>query len=1105
MNTSKPTRWRWFALSALFVPQAIQAQMTQDILGYWSFDGALTDGTANGGDGSFVVQGALDAPLTPNFGTGQFGQGVDLEGDDNQMVVIDGAGNANFMGESLYDSAATQQITVSTWIRVEDGDFTKAWQAIVAKGEGNSWRLARNGQTQTVAYNGGLGNVSPSSTILLNDNQFHHVVGVTDATGISLYVDGQLQGRQAGTTNLADSAQNLTIGANPVNDNRSFDGIIDDVIISARPLSPFEVSVLYNGGTGVTGQQLLDATDSNTNGLPDFWETATGQTNPTADPDSDNLSNLQEYNLGTDPADNDTDNDGLVDGSEAANNGNPFVADTDGDGLNDGDEITNMTLVNNPDSDGDTFTDFDEVQAGSNPNDDESIPNPFVSGLVSYWKFDGDLNDSRTTGANGTFRTTGDNGSKAPAFVTGKFGQSVNLVGEDNDYIEIDSVPEDTFDFAEGDLTVSAWVRVAAFTEGWQALIAKGEGASWRIARQGNSDNLAFNPGNWKDQGDDIIANGVDLDNNMFRHIVATVDADGVGELWVDGVRLAVTDSQVGSPTIVGNSLNLLIGGNPTTAIAANPTARSWNGEIDDLAIWSRPLTAGQISTIYNNGDGTTIDALINDMDQDDDGLPNLFETRNGLNPMDPSDASEDPDMDGLTNLQEFNGTFPEFMDPDSIDPVTTFVGNFRGGTNIRNADSDGDGLSDGREVLGADLSTGVNFNDRTTFNLLTDPLNPDSDGDGLTDGTGEMAAGTDPALEDTDSDGFSDGDEVNLGTIPTDANSVPNLATGILGYWPFDGDYNDGTGLGNTGTPQTLGTGAVSFDTGLFGQAIRVNNREGTYVEIDGGANGTAPSDFIQAGGNISFSLWATAEDLNTSWQSLIATGEGNAWRLQRHRDQTNLALAGGGVESAGGPDLTTGEFFHIAGVIRNGKNLTLYVDGAQVAQSTTGPTIGRGFEMAANLLRIGGNSQATALVETLDDMDGDTMVYRTWSGRIDDVAVWSRPLTALEVSNIADGRFNNQALLALEPRIANATGGGGATTGGPALSLGTVQPGMPLAVSATGLDPARTYELRRSTNLVTFTPVAGTQTTGMATATLTDPSAPTGNAFYAIFEVTP
>lgn len=52
--------------------------------------------------------------------------------------------------------------------------------------------------------------------------------------------------------------------------------------------------------------------------------------------------------------------------------------------------------------------------------------------------------------------------------------------------------------------------------------------------------------------------------------------------------------------------------------------------------------------------------------DTDGDGIPNTWELNHGLNPLDPSDASQDSDTDGLTNAQEYAyGTDPHLKDTD--------------------------------------------------------------------------------------------------------------------------------------------------------------------------------------------------------------------------------------------------------------------------------------------------------------------------------------------------------------------------------------------------------------------------------------------------------
>ena len=152
-------------------------------------------------------------------------------------------------------------------------------------------------------------------------------------------------------------------------------------------------------------------------------------------------------------------------------------------------------------------------------------------------------------------------------------------------------------DFAEGNMSFSAWYTTESLYTNWQTLAGKGEGNGWRIARAGSSGNgMTFSgrkPHNFAAQTDD--------QSGGWHHLVTTVEGGVRTDMYVDG-ELVGSDT---SGYVLQNRNNAMqIGGNPD---AGN---RGWNGNIDDVAVWDRVLTADEVSSIYNGGDGASIGSL---------------------------------------------------------------------------------------------------------------------------------------------------------------------------------------------------------------------------------------------------------------------------------------------------------------------------------------------------------------------------------------------------------------------------------------------------------------------------------------------------------------
>lgn len=183
--------------------------------------------------------------------------------------------------------------------------------------------------------------------------------------------------------------------------------------------------------------------------------------------------------------------------------------------------------------------------------------------------------------------------------------------------------------------------------------------------------------------------------------------------------------------------------------------------------------------------------------DTDGDGIDDEYETGTGfLNPLDPSDAFEDPDGDNLVNLWESRLG----LSPPNV--------------GVENSDNDGDGLINNAEIY---LSTSQNLQD-TDGNGILDP-DEDADGDNLTNIVEFGIHGTDPRDPDTDNDSLPDGWELQYSFNPH-----MGYATGPMSATADP----DGDGLTNQ-EESDLGTNPNNPDTDSDGVDDKTERDQGT------------------------------------------------------------------------------------------------------------------------------------------------------------------------------------------------------------------------------------------------------------------------------------
>jgi len=225
---------------------------------------------------------------------------------------------------------------------------------------------------------------------------------------------------------------------------------------------------------------------------------------------------------------------------------------------------------------------------------EESPADTITDGLVGYWALDdvfGSFASDRSgNGNHGTIST----GSTPLWQPTGGKINGALLFDGNGGYVNCGNDPD--FNLSYG-LTVTAWIKVNAFTKDWQAIVTKGDSA-WRLHRYSNTNFIDFactglSGGNY-DWGSTVWGS-TSVNDGQWHHVAGVYDYSASRVyLYVDGYTDGPNSVRIGYGGISTNGFNVCIGEN------AERRGRYWNGLIDDVRIYPIALTATQILSMAN-------------------------------------------------------------------------------------------------------------------------------------------------------------------------------------------------------------------------------------------------------------------------------------------------------------------------------------------------------------------------------------------------------------------------------------------------------------------------------------------------------------------------
>jgi hypothetical protein len=545
---------------------------------YW-FDECFWDGTDSqiedhsGND----LHGRSRSGTTPSSMTTSSGGLIERAGDfttDNSedyieldANAIDGLGDFTISLWFKTSSASTGSVQTFFDSQQKDKPQDEDWDATELR-VSNDNKIVVNLGDQPYYY------VDMPSGVDLLDNSWHQLVWTrttTSGDNNCIYVDGTLvecmNRTFVSTLNISyfemgQEMDGVADSGGYFDPNQNFEGVMDEVKIYSTQLSMMEISDIYDNESA--GKNYDGSTRTHKDCLKAY---------------SDYLSTDMDLSVSGNVLDNDTGDSNSVESNTSPSHGSLSGVDADGD------------FTYRPDS-GYSGEDSFEYTI-TNGSGDRSTATVYIyvvdPNLIAEYRFDmcgvdhtaGDIIDHTINSLDGT--SYGDS-----AISSGQVCSSIELDGS-GDYIEVDH--DDKFNFGKS-FTISFWVYLTDDTGVLIDKIDKSNNRGWGFEISSKRE-IDFNY-----NGTSVQLTSSKLKEDRWHHIVGVYSSVIFGfgtklKIYIDG-NLDISSTYWSKSLDNATSRPLRIGWD-------SDMNDYYQGNLDEVKIWSKALTSSEISDIYDN------------------------------------------------------------------------------------------------------------------------------------------------------------------------------------------------------------------------------------------------------------------------------------------------------------------------------------------------------------------------------------------------------------------------------------------------------------------------------------------------------------------------